>query len=119
MIHSFSNSFEDVNDIPGEAFLMSCLQKQVNFSINNKIIKKGRLLLFRKAHYFIQLTLETERNAKENIDLPFPFKVENYKHDGLLYFDYRVKSLNVEFLPMIPTKVSSIYFDKILEIACL
>jgi hypothetical protein len=118
MINAHTILSEEVSEIPGEAFLLSCLQKPVSFSINSKTIKKGRLLLFRKTHYFIQITLQTDKNDKENIDLPYPFNIENYKYDGLLYYDYRVASLNVESLPFMPSKVSSIYFNKILEIAC-
>jgi hypothetical protein len=105
-----------LDQIPGEQFLLSCLQKPISFSINNKMIKKGKLLLFRKAHYFIQISLQTEKNVRENIEIPYPFKIENYDEEGLLYFDYRINSLNVETLPRFPEKISSIYFDKILEI---
>ena len=58
----------------------------------------------------------SEKGTQENFDVPFPFKVENYSEEGLLYFDYRLKSLEVESLPRMPEKVSSAYFDKILEI---
>ena len=102
--------------IPGEAFLMNCLQKHISFSISNKVIKKGRLLLFRKLHYYIQITLQTEKNQKENFEIPIPFDVESYQDEGLMYMDYRTNSLNVTNLPTVPTKVSSSYFNKILEI---
>ena len=58
----------------------------------------------------------SEKGIRENFDLPIPFKVENYQEEGLLYFDYRLKSLEVESLPIIPEKIHSAYFDKILEI---
>lgn len=106
----------NLEQIPGEKFLISFLQKNLKFSINNKIVKKGRLILFRRFHYFIQISLLSEKGTRENFDLPIPFKVENYEDDGLLYFDYRLKSLEVENLPKISQKVCSIYFDKILEI---
>ena len=105
-----------LDQVPGEPFLISCLQKNMNFSINNKLIKKGRLLLFRRVHYYIQIALLTEKNLRENFEIPIPFKVENYSDEGLLYFDYRLDSLQVDVLPRIPDKVPSIYFDKILEI---
>ena len=105
-----------LDQVPGESFLISCLQKPINFSINNKTIKKGRLLLFRKAHYFIQISLLTEKGTRENFDVPIPFKIENYMDEGLMYFDYRLESLNVETLPRFPEKITSIYFNKILEI---
>lgn len=104
-----------IDQVPGESFLFSCLQKNVNFSINNKTIKRGRLLLFRRFHYFIQIALLTERGTRENFDIPIPFKVEDYLEEGLLYFDYRLSSLEVQSVPLLKEKVSSIYFDRILE----
>lgn len=105
-----------LEQIPGERFLTDCLQKNVSFSVNNKAIKRGRLILFKRFHYFIQISLLSERGLRENFDIPIPFKIECYKDEGLLYFDYRLKSLEVDYLPLIKDKVSSIYFDKILEI---
>lgn len=104
------------DQIPGEHYLLQCLQKNVSFSINNRAIKRGRLLLFRRFHYFIQIALLTEKGTRENFDVPIPFKIENHLDEGLLYFDYRLVSLEVESIPIIKEKVSSIYFDKILEI---
>ena len=105
-----------VDHVPGESFFVSCLQKNISFLIDNKIIKKGKLLLFRRTHYFIQITIMSEKGFKENIDIPIPFKIEDYADEGLIYFDYRTKSLEVEAIPRIPEKVTSTYFDKILEI---
>jgi hypothetical protein len=105
-----------LDQVPGEPFLVSCLQKNLNFSINGKLIKKGKLILFRRIHYYVQIALITDRNVRENFEIPIPFKVENYLEEGLLYFDYRLKSLETECLPIIPEKVPSMYFNKILEI---
>ena len=105
-----------LDQVPGEPFLVSCLQKHLNFSINGKTIKKGKLILFRRVHYYVQIALMTDKNVRENFEIPIPFKVENYLDEGLLYFDYRLNSLETEELPIIPEKVSSIYFNKILEI---
>ena len=105
-----------LDHIPGEPYLIDCLQKNIGLVIGNKNIKRGRLLLFRRFHYFIQLALSTEKGTRENIDIPIPFKVENHLDEGLLYFDYRLPSLKVDCLPTIPQKVSSIYFNNILEI---
>jgi hypothetical protein len=105
-----------LDQVPGEPYLVSLLQKNLNFLINNKLVRKGKLLLFRRVHYFIQIALMSEKGNRENFEIPIPFKVENYSEEGLLYFDYRVKSLEVDDLPRIPDKVSSMYYDKILEI---
>jgi hypothetical protein len=115
-----SNNFSSditMDQVPGEHFLLSCLQKPIAFSINNKVIKRGRLLLFRRVHYFIQIVLNTEKNVRENFEIPIPFKVENYTDEGLLYFDYRITSLNLAEDFLFSKKVSSTYFNKILELS--
>lgn len=105
-----------LEQIPGEIFLRKCLQKNISFSLNNKSIKRGRLLLFKRFHYFVQMTLMMEKGSQENLDIPIPFKVEHYEEEGLMYFDYRLRSLEVENVPLIKDRVSSIYFDRILEV---
>jgi hypothetical protein len=108
--------FSHTERLPGEIFLINCLQKNIGLSINNRNVKRGKLLLFRRNHYYIQLTLATEKGTNEHLDIPVPFRVEDHLDEGLLYFDYRMESLGVEVLPKIPDKVSSIYFNNILEI---
>ena len=108
-----------LDHVPGEQYLIPWLQKQVVFSIGEKIIKRGRLLLFRRIHYYIQIALLTDKNVRENFEIPIPFQVESHADDGLLYYDYRLAALNIENIPPIPSKVSSSYFNKILEIAAL
>ena len=105
-----------MDQVPGEQFLVASLQKQVMFSLNGKMVKKGRLILFRRMHFFVQIALLTDKNQRENFEIPIPFKVENYQEEGLLYFDYRLDSLETDELPNIPDKVPSVYFNKILEI---
>lgn len=106
-----------LDKIPGEEFLVSCLQKDIIFSIGGKAIKKGKLLLFRRIHYYIQISLKNAKNERENFEIPIPFKVEIHQEEGLLYFDYRLCSLNVSYLPSLPNKISSSYFNKILELS--
>jgi hypothetical protein len=106
-------------EIPGESFLVSCLQRPVRFSINNKTIKQGKLLLFCRVHYYIQISLATEKNPRENFEIPFPFQTEIYEDDGLMYFDYRATSLGTSVIPEPKKKISSSYYNKILEIQLL
>ncbi len=105
-----------INQIPGEEQLRSWLQQNLCLSINNKTLKRGRLLLYKRFHYFIQLCMLTERGHKENIDIPIPFEIDLHEDEGLMYFDYRVKSLNLENTPRIGEKTTSMFLNKILEI---
>ena len=74
--------------VPGEHFLVKWLQEQVVFDLNGKIVKQGRLLLFRRVHYYIQIALLNPKNVRENFEIPIPFRVEYHDQDKLLYFDY-------------------------------
>jgi hypothetical protein len=109
-------NFSVANLFSENPILISFLQKNVTFSIKGKVIKKGKLLLFRKTHYFIQFSLETSKKYRENIELPFPFGLEYYPQDQLLYFDYRIKSLTTDEFPVITDKANSTFLNNIVEI---
>lgn len=100
-----------------ETFFENCLQREMSFSINNKITKKGRLFLYKKQHYFIQLSLINDKNIRENFEIPIPFDVEFHFQDNLAYFDYRMTALKLERAPFIVKKITSNFFNKILEIS--
>jgi len=99
-----------------EEFLTQTLQQHMTFHVNGKLIKRGRLLLFKRQHYYIQLALANDKNLRENFDIPIPFEVELYPEDNLAYFDYRLDSLKTDSLPILPKKISSSFFNKILEV---
>lgn len=103
----------------GELFLKQCLQRSVLFRINEKTIKKGKLILFKRNHYFIQMTVLNENNSRESFEVPFPLHIEFHEKEGLMYFDYRIAKLNLKEPLNITKKVSSSYFNKILEIQLL
>ena len=78
-----------LDSFPGEKELAQLLQQNIQILIGDKIIKQGRLIHFKRLHYVYQLTFFKVRGAREMIELPLPYKVEMYKHDKLIYFDYR------------------------------
>lgn len=113
-----------LEEIPGESFLQRHLQTSIKFTLGTKIIKQGRLMLFKRAHYYLHITLLTQKNNRESFEIPIPFKVEEYSHEKLAYFDYRLQGLggfNNELnnrLSKIKIKNtnSSQYYNRILEI---
>jgi hypothetical protein len=82
-----------LEELPGETFLTKSLQAPIKFILGQKIIKQGKLVLFKRTHYYLHITLLTHKNVKESFEIPIPFKVEEYLHEGLAYFDYRVQGL--------------------------
>ena len=107
------------DQVPGEPFLISSLQKRLAFSLKDKVVKRGKLLLFKRVSFHIQISLLTDKNIKENFEIPIPFRVESHEKEGLMYYDYRLESLNTSVFPIIPEKVSSSYFNRILEVSVI
>jgi hypothetical protein len=113
-----------LEEIPGETFLTRHLQSPIKFILGQKIIKQGRLVIFKRTHYYLHITLLTSKNNKESFEIPIPFKVEEYIHEGLAYFDYRIQGLCglTEEINKRLSKVKikninpSQYYNKILEI---
>jgi hypothetical protein len=77
-----------------EELCKSLLQKTVSFQIKNKILKKGKIELFVQRNFYLVFHILTSKNKKEKLELPIPFSHEEHKEDGLIYFDYRLKSLS-------------------------
>ena len=113
-----------IDSYPGEAFFTNSLQNSLLFTLGKKTIKQGRLILFRQAHFYVQLTLLSHKNVKEVLEIPIPFYVENYPLENLVYFDYRFRALagNDVSISQRLQKVAikninpSQYYNKILEI---
>lgn len=110
--------------IPGEDFFTKYLQAPIKFILGQKVIKQGRLILFKRTHYYIQITIQNIKLSRESFEIPIPFKTEEYVNEGLIYFDYRLRSLvgyennilekieNIKFKNINPSQ----YYNKILEI---
>ena len=82
-----------------ESIFKKNFQKNIEIEIDNKVVKKGRFILYKMTtitNYF-HIELYIERNSNnEKIDtfkLPYPFAIEEYEDEGLFYLDYRAKTL--------------------------
>jgi protein associated with RNAse G/E len=98
---------------------MKCLQKQIVVSMDNRTLRKGKLMLFSRSNYYILISLMSEKGHRENMEVPIPFNIEYHEDEGLMYFDYRVSALRTEILPNFEGKTTSSFFNKILEIQVL
>jgi hypothetical protein len=116
-----------IDSYPGEAFFTNSLQNSLIFTLGKKVIKQGRLILFKQAHFYIQLTLLSNKNVKEVLEIPIPFFTENYPLEKIIYFDYRFRALAGND-PSISQRLQNItiknvnpsqYYNKILEIKTL
>lgn len=71
-------------------------QKTISLSIKDEQIKKGKFLLIKNCiignNYFYELTIERVKKL-DLVRIPYPFEIEEYPEDNLLFLDYRLSSL--------------------------
>jgi hypothetical protein len=106
-----------------ENYFSQHLQDLLSFTLGKKIIRQGRLIIFKRSHYFFQITILNTKNQIECFEIPLPFKSELHPEENLLYFDYRIKTLSRNEEELEKTLLSQIgkispsqFFNKILEI---
>jgi hypothetical protein len=111
-----------------ESILKRYFQQKIEIRIGEELIKSGQFLLFQNSldnsNYFFALSIK----RKDKIDLikiPYPYAIDEYEDEGLLYLDYRTQTLvknNVELLAKLNAYTAtqleekSKFFDKIVEI---
>lgn len=118
-----SNTF--IDETSWEDFFTKNLQSSISFTLGPKTIRKGRLIIFKRSHYFIQISLSSSKKSQETFEIPIPFKTEYYPEENLIYFDYRSdrlieNALDDDIVPIFKRQITknspSQYFNKILEI---
>lgn len=75
-----------------EAHVNKLLQRNISFHLENKTLKKGKLILFSVKDFFCVFTLlcEEKNNKKIIVELPYPFNL-NFDSNRII-FDYTVDS---------------------------
>jgi hypothetical protein len=69
------------------------LLQSVEFILNDKVIKRGRIKIFNFKQYFIKFTLETDTGEMKIYDLLYPFRVDR-DPDGNVVFNYHLSAFS-------------------------
>jgi hypothetical protein len=70
-----------------ESVLNYFLQRDIVFSVDNKIIKEGKLILLSQNEYYINFYLKGASGETKLYEIPYPFDVELMDNYALLYYD--------------------------------
>ena len=113
-----------INGTHIEESCKSFLQRDLTFEIKNKTLKKGKVVLYFQRNFHIVFILDTEKEKRDKIELPIPFRVEHHDSDNLVYFDYRISTFSKmypecqPYLSLYKPKVAkSKFYDSILTIS--
>lgn len=68
------------------------LQSKITFEINEKVIKKGRLILIAVRDFHIFFALQTDAGDHKQFIMPLPYGVQSC-NDGTLVLDYTLERL--------------------------
>jgi hypothetical protein len=80
-----------ITDTDLEDILKSLLQKNVNFVINKKKWRTGRVLLFKQNGFFVEITLKNNKEKIERFEIPIPFDIT--KNNNSIKFSYKLDAL--------------------------
>ncbi len=75
------------------AHLEKYLLQSVEFVLNDKVIKRGKIKIFNFKQYFIKFTLETDTGEMKVYDLLYPFRVDK-DHEGNCVFNYHLSAFS-------------------------
>ena len=64
------------------------LLSEINFCINGKIVKKGKLLNLSLKDFYIVFLLEVQKGGKKTYEIPYPYFIK--KKNKSVLFDYKV-----------------------------
>lgn len=95
------------------------LQRDIVFSMENKIIKEGKLILFSQKDYYLIFHLKNNTGETKKYELTYPFNIK--KIDNYLMFDYKIESISkndselyYRLLSLNKNQVSRFYNNKVL-----
>tara|TARA_R110000751_G_C13456373_1_gene444808 strand:- start:123 stop:476 length:354 start_codon:yes stop_codon:yes gene_type:complete len=75
-----------------ETALKEFLQQKVQFVLNDKVIREGKLMLFNIKDFYISFIIFTKKRQNKTYELPVPFRV--IPTNETLVFDYRLKNIH-------------------------
>lgn len=64
------------------------LQKHVNFCVNHKITRKGKLLLYNINDYYVKFMINTNKDVNKLYEVPYPFEISCT--DSFVKFSYKI-----------------------------
>jgi hypothetical protein len=68
------------------------LQRNVVFTLENKIIKEGKLFLYNEKDYYLIFYMRSNNNEQKKFEIPYPFSIKRI--DNYLILDYSLSAIS-------------------------
>lgn len=77
-----------------EEYLESFLLKDIIIKTDEKILKKGKLILYNTKQFYIRLTIQPlNSEAYRLYEIPYPFQIHKNDQNNILSFNYKLSNL--------------------------
>jgi len=89
--------------------LKTLLQRDVQFTVNDKILREGKLIVFNIKDFYISFIIHTIKNQTKTYDIPLPYQI--FCAPGRMILDYKLhnvhynKSDTLELIESISTSI--------------
>jgi hypothetical protein len=75
-----------------EDYFKYFLQRDIVISVDSKIIKEGKLILFNQKDYYLNFNLKNNNQEQKKFEIPYPFSVK-FEHNYLT-LSYELNSIS-------------------------
>lgn len=75
-----------------EKSISHLLQRTIQFRVGDKILRKGKLIIFRVKDFYITFTFINDKGETKHYDVPYPFSLKTTETGA--HFDYTLNSLS-------------------------
>ena len=102
--------------------LDSFLLKEIELATTKKLIKKGRLVLYKEDLYYITLYIKNIKDEIKKLEIPKPFSLDEITNGKVAEFDYTLPTLTkscktkLESVNKLPRYKESKYYNTIITL---
>ena len=75
-----------------EEQLKGILQRDVQFIVNSKTLREGKLMMFNMKDFYISFILFTKKQQTKTYDIPLPYQISVNPTD--IIFDYKLSNVH-------------------------
>ena len=74
--------------------LKTLLQREVQFIVNDKVLREGKLIVFNIKDFYISFIIHTKKDQTKTYDIPLPYRLS--KQPGNIILDYNLKNVHYD-----------------------